>query len=148
VRIATPYFLPDAPLVTTLALAAMRNVTVDIVIPAHTDHPWLDYATRAGLEPLITAGCRIWHGLAPFDHSKLMTVDGNWSLIGSANWDMRSMRLNFELNVEAYDPMLALRIEDRISSRHGYRVRMPDLNARSMPIRLRDAALRLLLPYL
>jgi cardiolipin synthase A/B len=61
---------------------------------------------------------------------------------------MRSMRLNFELNVEAYDPELASQLDARIASRHGYRVRMPDLNARSLPAKLRDAALRLLLPYL
>ena len=62
------------------------------------------------LRPLIEVGCRIWFKPAPFDHSKLMVIDEEWSLVGSANWDTRSFRLNFELNVELHDPAFATRI--------------------------------------
>nr|WP_283949593.1 phospholipase D-like domain-containing protein [Limobrevibacterium gyesilva] len=148
VRIATPYFLPDAPLTSALALAALRDVAVDIVIPARSDHRIMDWSARPGLRPLLEAGCRIWHGAAPFDHSKLMTVDGAWSLVGSANWDMRSLRLNFEIAVETYDPALAVRLDQRIASRHGRRLSLGDIDARPLPAALRDAAFRLLLPYL
>ena len=51
---------------------------------------------------VLERGCRIWLTPPPFDHSKLMIVDGHWVLLGSANWDARSLRLNFELNVECY----------------------------------------------
>ena len=102
----TPYFLPPDVLTTALGLAAMRGVTVDIVVPEHSNHAVLDWARRVPLRPLIEAGCHVWLRPAPFDHSKLMTIDDAWSLIGSANWDTRSFRLNFELNVEMQGPEL------------------------------------------
>ena len=57
---------------------------------------------RAHIGPLLAAGCRVWTHAPPFDHSKLMAVDGDLVLVGSANWDMRSFRLNFEINLEVY----------------------------------------------
>ena len=98
--VMTPYFLPDERLVTSLTLAAMRGITVDIVIPRRSNQRLVDWATPANIGPLLQEGCRIWFNPPPFDHSKLMVVDSEWCLIGSANWDMRSFRLNFELGVE------------------------------------------------
>ncbi|MGH8210110.1 MAG: phospholipase D-like domain-containing protein, partial [Steroidobacteraceae bacterium] len=100
VRIMTPYFLPDDRIITGLALAAFRGVVVDVVLPEHSNHPTLDWGARARIGPLLEAGCRVWTHPPPFDHSKLMTVDDTWCLIGSSNWDVRSFRLNFELNLE------------------------------------------------
>jgi cardiolipin synthase len=77
-----------------------------------------------------------------------MTVDGIWSLIGSSNWDVRSFRLNFELDLEVYDPMVAQQIDALISAQQGRRVSAAQLNARSLPVRIRDGAARLMLPYL
>jgi cardiolipin synthase A/B len=100
------------------------------------------------MRPLLEAGCRVWHHPAPFDHSKLMTVDAAWSLIGSANWDVRSLRLNFELDVEVYSERFAAHIEASIARKEDRRVTLEALDARRFPIVLRDAAVRLLLPYL
>jgi phosphatidylserine/phosphatidylglycerophosphate/cardiolipin synthase-like enzyme len=61
--------------------------------------------------------CHVWRSPPPFDHLKLMTIDGGWSLIGSANWDMRSLRLNFELTVEFYDTDLATQLAEIIDAR-------------------------------
>ena len=107
IRVVTPYFLPPDPLTLSLGLAALRGVRVDIVLPEHSNHAVLDWARRIPLRPLIEAGCRVWLMPAPFDHSKLMVIDDSWTLIGSANWDTRSFRLNFELNVELHDPDFA-----------------------------------------
>ena len=148
VRIMTPYFLPDDRLITGLALAAFRGVTVDVVLPENSNHPTVDWGSRAHIGPLLAAGCRIWTHPAPFDHSKLMTVDGIWSLIGSSNWDVRSFRLNFELDLEVYDPMVAQQVDALISAQQGRRVSAAQLNARSLPVRIRDGAARLMLPYL
>jgi cardiolipin synthase len=148
VRVVTPYFLPDERLLSALALAAFRGVRVDIVLPARSNHRLLDWAARAQMRPLLLAGCRIWHQAPPFDHSKLMTVDGAWSLVGSANWDVRSLRLNFELDLEVYCERFAARIDAAIERRLGQRVTVGALDARHFPIVLRDAAVRLLLPYL
>jgi cardiolipin synthase A/B len=148
VRVMTPYFLPDDRIITGLALAAFRGVVVDVVLPEHSNHPTLDWAARAQIEPLLAAGCRLWTHPAPFDHSKLMTVDGTWSLVGSSNWDVRSFRLNFEVDIEVYDPALAREVDELISAQQGDRILPAQLSARSFPIRIRDGAARLMLPYL
>ncbi|MGC8720958.1 MAG: phospholipase D-like domain-containing protein, partial [Thermodesulforhabdaceae bacterium] len=85
-----------------------------------------------------------------FNHAKLMTIDGIWSLVGSSNWDARSLRLNFEFDLESYDPRVCAEldalIDEKIArSRH---VSERDMAADSLWRRQRDAAARLLLPYL
>jgi cardiolipin synthase A/B len=148
VEIMTPYFLPDERLVTSLALAAMRGLAVDVVVPERSNHRVVDWATRANIGPLLQAGVRIWRNPPPFDHSKIMVVDGAWCLIGSANWDMRSLRLNFELNVEVYHDDLAQQLCGLMKANRGERLTREELDRRSRPTKLLDAAFRLLLPYL
>jgi len=77
-----------------------------------------------------------------------MVVDGAWCLIGSANWDMRSLRLNFELNLEIYCADFGARLERAIDPKLGGQITLAELDGRNFPIQLRDAAVRLLLPYL
>ncbi|GJE50046.1 Major cardiolipin synthase ClsA [Methylobacterium tardum] len=148
VRFVTPYFLPDELVTGALAQAATRGITVDIIIPRVSDHPFIDWATRAHLDPLLRAGVRVWLDEPPFDHSKAMVVDDIWCFVGSANWDMRSFRLNFELNVEIIDAELAAELDRFMRAKMEARLSREDLAARVLPIRLRDAGVRLLLPYL
>ncbi|HEY3731699.1 MAG TPA: phospholipase D-like domain-containing protein [Steroidobacteraceae bacterium] len=148
VQIMTPYFLPDDRIITALALAAMRDVAVDVVLPEHSNHPSVDWAMRAHIGPLLTAGCRVWTHPAPFDHSKLMTVDDIWCFIGSANWDLRSFRLNFEINLEVYQADLVDQVRARIAANQATPLTRADLDRRRLPARLRDNAAHLLLPYL
>ena len=148
IRVMTPYFLPDERMITALELAAMRGVRVDIVLPAVGNHKLVDWATRAQIPPLLEARCHVWYNPPPFDHSKLLVIDGEWCLVGSSNWDMRSFRLNFELNVEVYHSGLARKL-DALAKRHqGEAITLEALKKRSLPIRLRDAGARLMLPYL
>lgn len=147
-RIATPYFLPDEQIITALQLAALRGVEVHIVIPGRNNHRLMGWAMQAHIRPLLKAGCRIWHSPDPFDHSKLATVDDGWSLIGSANWDARSLRLNFEITMELYDPELAVRIAALIDGKRGEAVTLEQIDARWPIVKIRDAAARLLMPYL
>ena len=144
----TPYFLPDQRLITALALAAMRGVAVDIVVPHKSNHPLVDWAMHPNVGPLLSEGVRIWRCPPPFRHTKLMVVDGEWCLIGSTNWDIRSFRLNFELCVEVYDKGLAATLGGVMQESQGAPLTQSELDARTLPIRLRDAAARLLLPYL
>jgi cardiolipin synthase len=150
VQILTPYFLPDTALVTGLNLAAMRGVRVDIVLPAKNNLPFVQWASRAMWSHVLERGCHIWLTLPPFDHSKLMIVDGHWALLGSANWDARSLRLNFELNLECYGHDLAREMEAVIQTklRGAREVTLEEVNARSLPVKLRDATARLFSPYL
>jgi cardiolipin synthase len=148
VMIMTPYFLPDDRLITALALAAVRGVSIDIVLPESSNHPTVDWSTRAHIEPLLIAGCRVWTHALPFDHSKLLAVDGLWCFIGSANWDMRSFRLNFEINLEVYHTALVEQVSAIIRANQRQRLALAELARRSLPVRLRDSAARLMLPYL
>jgi cardiolipin synthase len=146
IRVVTPYYLPPDLVTTALSLAAMRGLTVDVVVPEHSNHTILDWARRAPLRVLLEAGCRVWLLPAPFDHSKLMTIDDSWSMIGSANWDTRSFRLNFELNVEVQDEAFA-RLLAGVAA-NGRLLTLAELDGASLPLRLRDNAARLLQPYL
>jgi cardiolipin synthase len=148
IAIMTPYFLPDDRLVSALSLAAMRGVAVDVVMPEISDHRMVDWAARANVGPLLSDGVRIWRSPPPFRHSKAMTVDGQWSLVGSCNWDIRSFRLNFELCVEFYDEALAATLSQLMRSCRGKPLTLAELQARGPAARLRDAAMRLALPYL
>ncbi|HEV8389156.1 MAG TPA: phospholipase D-like domain-containing protein [Dongiaceae bacterium] len=148
VKILTPYFLPDDRLMSALVLTAMAGVAVDVVIPECGDHVVMDWALRAHIAPLLRAGGRVWRAPLPFEHSKLFVIDDGWSLIGSANWDIRSLRLNFELNMEVCCPQFGALVAGAIERRQTNPLTLAELEARPRPIRLRDSAVRLLLPYL
>jgi cardiolipin synthase A/B len=150
VRVVTPYFVPDSAVVSALNLAAMRGVQVDIILPSQSNLPFVLWASRAMWRQVLEHGCRIWLTRPPFDHSKLMLVDGGWVLLGSANWDARSLRLNFEYNVECYDVELARQLEGLVQSKlkGAHRVSLQEVDGRSLPGRLRDGIAGLLTPYL
>jgi len=150
VRIATPYFLPEDSLFRALQVAALRGVEVDIVVPARSNVPVMDWAMAPQFPWLVDSGCRVYRTAEPFDHSKLLVIDGAWSMIGSTNWDARSLRLNFEYNLECYDSALAARLEAVIDAKITTARRMDGTEFARQPflLRLRDALARLFSPYL
>lgn len=148
VHVMTPYFLPDERVINALSLAAMRGVAVHVVMPAYSNHWYVDRAARANIGTIIKDGVHIWLSPEPFRHSKAMVVDGEWALIGSSNWDLRSLRLNFELCVEVYDVDFAKSLQAFIMHHRGTPLTNKELRERSFPVQLGDAALRLLMPYL
>lgn len=149
-RIGTPYFLPDERLLTGIVLAAARGVAVEVLLPQRTDHRLLDWAMAAHVGFLDVPGIGFFASRPPFDHAKLVTLDGQWCAIGSPNWDVRSLRLNFEFLLEGYDQGLAGDIDRLIDAKLARaRPLSPNrLMRRPILVRLRDAAARLLLPYL
>ena len=150
VQIVTPYFIPDQSLVSALNTTAMRGVSVDIIMPSKNNLPYVDWASRAMWWQVLERGCRIWLTPPPFDHSKLMLVDDSWAMIGSANWDPRSLRLNFELNLECYGKEFAKDVADIIARKmkNSWQITLHDVDSRPISIRLRDGLARLLSPYL
>jgi cardiolipin synthase len=150
VRIMTPYFLPDDAVCQALDVAAMRGVTVDIVLPEENNLALVGWASTALLWQVLGRGCNVWMSPPPFDHTKLMVVDGAWALFGSGNWDDRSMRLNFEFNVETYDRGLAGVLDRQITAAiaRSRRMTLEEVDARSLATRLRDGIARLFAPYL
>ena len=150
VRIVTPYFLPDRALIAALNTCALRGVTVDIVLPQENNLRMVAWAAMAQMWQVLEWGCRVWMTPAPFDHSKLMVVDNTLSIIGSSNWDPRSLRLNFELGLECYDPGLAGLLGERIDERlrTARIITFDEVNRRPLPVKLRDGIIRLAAPYL
>lgn len=110
----------------------------------------MQWATQAMLWQVLIKGCRVWATPAPFDHGKLMLVDGHWALVGSANWDPRSLRLNFEFNVECHHPETVEQLEKILHEKmeRSREVTLESLNRRSIPVKLRDGCMRLVTPYL
>jgi len=149
-RIMTPYFLPDETLTAGLRLAALRGVDVDIILPEKTNLAFVTWAAMARLDELIGVGCRVWLGAPPFNHAKLMLVDGRWALFGSSNWDPRSLILNFEFNVECHGTRLAKELDEVFQEElaHARRLTLADLKSRNLFVKLRDGIARLFSPYL
>ena len=149
-QILTPYFLPDGGLITALKLAALRGVRVDILLPAKNNLPFVHWASRALWWQVLECGCHLWLTPPPFDHSKLMVVDGHWVSFGSGNWDARSLRLNFELNVECYGRDFAREMQNLIAKKisTAREVTLAEADGRPLPAKLRDAIARLFSPFL
>jgi cardiolipin synthase len=150
VSIVTPYFLPDEPIAAAINVAAARGVDVNIVIPQKGNLTTVQWASEAMLWHVLEHGCKVWATPPPFDHTKLMVIDGLWSLIGSSNWDARSLRLNFEFDVEVYDRGLAKELDAHIDTliETAKQITLKQVDSRSLPVRLRDGIARLLSPYL
>lgn len=149
IRIVTPYFLPDTDLEFLVDLAALKGVKVVIVVPEKTDFRIMDWAMRAQFAHMDIDTIECFQTKGVFDHSKLITVDNVWAGVGSANWDVRSLRLNFEIMLEIFDETTVGRIDKLIDSKleNAKRLKSADLEERSKLIKLRDACARLALPY-
>lgn len=150
VCIQTPYFLPDLTQISAMTIAARRGVQVDVVIPGVNNLKLVDYAMTAQLDQLVSKGVRIWRSSGTFDHAKLMTVDGVWNYVGSSNLDQRSMRLNFELDMEVYDRTTAEWITQRIDAHIATATQetLQTLASRPFLVRLRNRLIWLFSPYL
>ncbi|MDR6755096.1 cardiolipin synthase [Mycoplana sp. BE70] len=150
IRIMSPYFLPERDLISALVTAARRGVRIDIVVPGTNNLMLVDLAMTAQFDQLLTAGCRIWRSSGSFNHSKLTVVDGVWSYIGSSNFDPRSLRLNFEIDIEVFDTFFAAAIEARIGAvlKTAEAVDLHALRARPFSRRLIERITWLGSPYL
>lgn len=150
ILIMTPYFLPTAELVAALQGAALRGVHTAVLLPQNNNLKYVDWATRHQLSPMLERGVRIRYSPGPFCHSKLLIIDGIYVQFGSANWDPRSLFLNFELNVESFDGEFAERMTRHFNARWAEAEEMTPAaaKARSLPVRLRDAFFALFSPYL
>ena len=150
ITIMSPYFLPTQALIRSLQVAALRGIEVSIVLPEKNNLVYVDWACRHMLWQLIGSGINIYYQPAPFEHSKLFIIDNHYSLIGSANFDPRSLRLNYEIGVEIYDEQLASELSQYtlkvIAGSH--LVTLDELAQRSFPVKIRDGIAWLFSPYL
>jgi cardiolipin synthase len=149
-RIMTPYFIPDRTLVAALNAAALRGIEVEIFLPAKNNLPYVAWASRAYFSELLEHGCRIYYQPPPFVHSKLLLVDNQYALVGSANLDPRSLRLNFEFNLEIFDATLVATLTEHVDSACEVSREITQEQMDGFPVvsRLRDNFAKLFSPYL
>lgn len=150
VYITTPYFIPDRSILVALQAAAYRGVDVRILFPGKSNHPFVFQAGRSFYEDLLAAGVAIFEYGPGMIHAKTMVVDGAVALVGSANMDIRSFRLNFEVHAVIDAPSLAARLDrcfrdDLAVSR---RIDLAAFRARPLPQKALEAAARLLSPLM
>lgn len=103
ILLGTPYFVPPDDLRRALRAAALRGVDVRLLLPARTNHIPVTHAARAVYEEMLSAGVRIALRRPPFMHSKFMLVDDRIAMLGTANFDNRSLKLNYETNLMVFD---------------------------------------------
>ncbi|HEX4882128.1 MAG TPA: phospholipase D-like domain-containing protein [Porticoccaceae bacterium] len=149
-RIMTPYFLPSRELIAALQSAALRGIAVTVLLPGHSNLPYVHWATRHLLADLLRRGVRVCYQPPPFHHGKLLIVDDAYVLLGSANIDPRSLRLNYELGVEVFDARFAQELARWFDGRVAVStpLALAALEARSLAVRTRDALCWLASPYL
>jgi cardiolipin synthase len=112
VYIQTPYFVPDASLIDALRMAAQSGIDVKIMIPCKPDHPIVYTVNRAWIRDLLDAGVKAYTYDDGFIHAKTLVIDGVVASVGSANWDIRSFKLNFETNALIYNPGYAKKLKE------------------------------------
>lgn len=150
VAIMTPYLIPPRELLGSLTTAALRGVDVSILLPARNNLFFVHRATRHLLWELLERGVRVYYQPGNFVHSKLFLVDESYAQIGSANLDPRSLRLNFELNLEVHDPDFVQSLGEHYARARSQarEISLADVDGRSIPTRLLDGLAWLFSPYL
>ncbi len=147
--IVTPYFLPENNILSALETAALRGVKIEIILPQKSNIFGMDWAMQANFGRLLKKGVKIYRTPPPFDHSKLFMIDETWVFFGSANWDVRSFKLNFESNLECFDPHLAKQLHHLVEQKKKQAVCVDKeiYHPLSLWNTLRNNAFRLLTPY-
>ena len=140
IRIAHSYFLPDGLTEDALLEARKRGVDVEIIVPKKSDNPAVGKAARPRWKKLLEAGARFWEYEPTLYHCKVMIVDDVWSIVGSVNFDDRSMRLSDEANLDVLDRAFAAELietfeDDKKKSR---RLTADDMKKRNVLSRLSD----------
>ena len=148
VCVASPYFLPDTSIISALQLAVLRGVKVDVIVPEKNNLLFVGWAMRANQAQLLKIGVNLHESPDPFDHSKLFLVDDDWSLVGSSNWDSRSLELNFEINLECYDCAFNFELMGIFQKKLDSAVTLTDAPNNHFLVRVRNNFFRLFSPYL
>lgn len=150
IYIQTPYFVPDDTVFSALKIAAYSGIEVKLMIPCKPDHPFVYRATYSFAGDLLKAGVRCYLYQNGFLHAKTIMIDGKAASVGTANMDIRSFRLNFEVNAMIYDGDVTRKLEALFLNDMGKSTELTayDYESRSIGIRLKEQLSRLLSPLL
>ncbi|SHK21133.1 cardiolipin synthase [Paramaledivibacter caminithermalis] len=148
--ITTPYLVPDESILMALKTAALSGIDVRIIIPSKPDHYLVYWASKSHIEELLLAGVKVYTYEKGFIHSKLLLVDGISASIGTANLDIRSFSINFEVNAFIYDNEVVKRLEHDfvMDIKDSKEIILEEHLNRGMYIRFREALGRLFSPLL
>ena len=150
IYIQTPYFIPDEAILAALKIAARSGVEVWIMVPGKPDHPLVHWATYSYLGELIAEGARGYLYENGFLHAKTLTVDGEVACMGTANMDIRSFQLNFEVNATLYSERTTRRMEEEFLKdiQSCAPVDLTKYGERSFAVRVKEQVSRLFSPLL
>ena len=150
IYIQTPYFIPDDAILSSLKIAAMSGVDVRLMIPCKPDHPFVYWATCSYAGELLDYGARIYVYENGFLHAKGIMVDGRVGCYGTANMDIRSFALNFEVNATIYDEEVAGKLEEAFMNDlpHCREITKDEYKDRRLWMRIKEQSSRLLSPLL
>lgn len=150
ILIQTPYFIPDDTILEALKIASLSGVKVSLMVPSKKDHPFVHWASLSYVGELLEAGARAFYYNSGFLHSKVVVIDGFASTVGTANMDIRSFRLNFEVNAFMYDPVIACRLEESFARdlQECTELTLEEYLQRKRLVRIKEAFSRLLSPLL
>ncbi|MFX3624126.1 MAG: cardiolipin synthase [Ectobacillus sp.] len=148
--IATPYFIPDEDILSALKVAALAGIDIRLLVPSKPDKRTVFYASRSYFPELLEAGAKIYEYKKGFLHSKIVIVDSSLASIGTANMDMRSFHLNFEVNAFLYDTSSVQKLvvdfeEDLTESQE---IHVDQFKKRRLIMRIVESTYRLLSPLL
>ncbi len=150
ILLTTPYFIPDPALITTLTVAALKGINVKLLLPAKSDSRFVQYASRSFYDDLLQAGVQIYEYQPRVLHAKIVVIDKKWTILGSANMDIRSFRLNFELNLLVYGAEVANQAVQQVETDLGdsLRVDLAQFVRRPLTQQVLENACRLMSPIL
>ncbi|MFT4416130.1 cardiolipin synthase [Fredinandcohnia humi] len=150
IYIQTPYFIPDKSLLDALRIACLSGIEVNIMIPDKPDHPFVYWATLSHIGELLHIGANVYIYSNGFIHSKTIVVDEEISSVGTANIDVRSFRLNFEVNAFLYDEKLSKRLTEifKEDMKLSKLLTFEQYKQRDIRVRFKESISRLLSPIL
>lgn len=146
----SPYFVPDEAVLGALKIAVLSGVEVNIMIPCKPDHMFVYWVTYSYLGELVNAGAKCYTFNDGFVHGKYITADGEVCCMGTANMDIRSFKLNFEVNAVIYDKNVTGEIEESFfrEVKNSTQVTVYDYATRGTKIKIKEQLCRLLSPIL
>jgi len=150
VLVTTPYFVPTESLLVAMEFAAMRGVDLKLLLPGRSNHRVTFHAGRSFYSQLLAAGVDVREYLPGIVHAKTLIADGKVALVGSANMDLRSFRLNFEVHALVHDATTATTLRDAFyaEAADSRRVELTAWNQRAWTLRMKEGAARLVSPLL
>lgn len=150
IYIQTPYFIPDDAILEALKIASLSGIDVRVMIPDKPDHPFVYWASMSYIGELLNTGAKCYKYTNGFLHSKVITIDGLTSSVGTANMDIRSFKLNFEVNALIYNKETTMQLEECFMKdiRHSNEITKYLYSRRSLIIKFKESISRLLSPVL